>query len=134
MTRRILFLILLGLSLSSDLCQGQPPAPRAVYDFNENWKFLAGDAPHGEQAALDDSGWQSVTVPHDWSIAGPVDQKNLSGPAGGFFPTGIAWYRKGFSLPARDAHRHVYVVFDGVMANSDVWINGFHLGHRPNGF
>src|SRR5271170_3173854 len=20
------------------------------------------------------------------------------------------------------------------MANSDVWINGFHLGHRPNGY
>src|SRR6185295_14403572 len=24
--------------------------------------------------------------------------------------------------------------FDGIMANSDVWINGFHLGKRPYGY
>jgi beta-galactosidase len=73
-------------------------------------------------------------VPHDWSIAGPVEQKNLSGPGGGYFPAGVAWYRKSFSLPAKDAHRRAYIVFDGIMANSDVWINGFHLGRRPNGY
>lgn len=73
-------------------------------------------------------------MPHDWSIAGPVSPENPSGPAGGFFPTGVAWYRKTFSLPVQDSHRHTYIAFDGVMANSDVWINGFHLGHRPNGY
>ncbi len=26
------------------------------------------------------------------------------------------------------------IQFDGVMQNSDVWINGFHLGHRPFGY
>jgi len=39
-----------------------------------------------------------------------------------------------FPAAAKDAHRRVYIAFDGVMANSDVWINGFHLGHRPNGY
>ncbi|MGD0903757.1 MAG: glycoside hydrolase family 2 TIM barrel-domain containing protein [Terracidiphilus sp.] len=107
---------------------------RVIVDFNSGWKFFQGEQVHGEEAGLDDSGWRAVTVPHDWSIAGPVDEKNPSGPAGGFFPTGIAWYRKSFSLPAKDAHRHVYIAFDGVMANSDVWINGIHLGHRPNGY
>src|ERR1019366_5629535 len=28
----------------------------------------------------------------------------------------------------------VFVEFDGVMANSEVWINGFSLGTRPNGY
>ena len=134
MKRHTIYPVLLSHILFAGLCQGQSPAPRIINDFNAGWKFLAGDAPQGEQAAFDDSAWRSVTVPHDWSIAGPVDQKNMSGPAGGFFPTGIAWYRKSFSLPASDAHRHAYIVFDGVMANSDVWINGFHLGHRPNGY
>jgi beta-galactosidase len=107
---------------------------RTIVDFNAEWKFLQGDQPNAEQAIFDDSTWRAVTVPHDWSIAGPVDQANPSGPAGGFFPTGIAWYRKAFSVSAKDAHRHVYIVFDGVMANSDVWINGAHLGQRPNGY
>lgn len=132
---RILKLSLLfaALALSTFAAAAQTPV-RAIVDFNADWKFFQGDEAQAEQPTLDDSAWRTVTVPHDWSIAGPVDAKNLSGPAGGFFPTGVAWYRKSFSLPAKDAHRRAYVVFDGVMANSDVWINGFHLGHRPNGF
>ena len=32
-------------------------------------------AAHGaEQAACDDSGWQEVSVPHDWAISGPFDK------------------------------------------------------------
>ncbi|MGA2889184.1 MAG: glycoside hydrolase family 2 TIM barrel-domain containing protein [Terracidiphilus sp.] len=111
-----------------------PLRVRTVVDFNTEWKFQQADVTHAEEIELDDSAWHEVTVPHDWSIAGPVDEKNPSGVAGGFFPTGIVWYRKSFSLSAADANRHVYIAFDGVMANSDVWINGFHLGHRPNGF
>jgi beta-galactosidase len=131
--RSFLFAALAFLALAPLTSFAQTPV-RTIVDFNADWKFLQGDQARGEEAALDDSAWRTVTVPHDWSIAGPVDQKNLSGPAGGFFPTGIAWYRKSFSLPAKDVHRRAYIAFDGVMANSDVWINGFHLGHRPNGY
>ena len=28
----------------------------------------------------------------------------------------------------------MFIEFDGVMANSDVWINGVHLGRRPYGY
>ena len=107
---------------------------RTIIDFNPQWKFFAGDVPHGEEASLNDGTWTAIAVPHDWSIAGPVDAKNTSGQGGGFFPTGVAWYRRSFSLPKTAANRRTYIAFDGVMANSDVWINGFHLGHRPNGF
>ncbi|HZI32974.1 MAG TPA: glycoside hydrolase family 2 TIM barrel-domain containing protein, partial [Candidatus Binatia bacterium] len=44
------------------------------------------------------------------------------------------WYRKHFTLPETDAGKCVAIEFDGVMQNSDVWINGIHLGHRPNGY
>jgi beta-galactosidase len=49
-------------------------------------------------------------------------------------PSGVGWYRKHFTLPAATSNDCVSVEFDGVMANSDVWINGFHLGHRPYGY
>jgi beta-galactosidase len=106
---------------------------RQVRNFNDAWRFLQSDADHAEEPGFDDSKWRSLSVPHDWSIAGPVAQSNLTGQGGGYFPNGIGWYRKEFSLSQQDSHRHLYIVFDGVMANSDVWINGFHLGHRPNG-
>jgi beta-galactosidase len=132
-SKLILLLAALSLSvLSSSAVKAEAPA-RTILDFNAQWRFQLGDVAHGEQPALNDSAWHGVTVPHDWSIPGPVDKANPSGQGGGYFPTGIGWYRKTFALSAKDAPRRVYVAFDGVMANSDVWINGFHLGQRPNG-
>ena len=112
----------------------QAATPRTVEPFDTQWRFLQSDAPQAEQPAFDDSAWLSITLPHDWSIAGPVDQKNPSGPAGGFFPTGIAWYRKTLTVPRLDPARRTFIAFDGVMANSDVYLNGHLLGHRPYGY
>jgi beta-galactosidase len=119
-------------ALASTTASAQQSA-RTVVDFNADWKFAESDPTHAEQAEFDDAVWRTVAVPHDWSIVGPVAEKNPSGQGGGYFPTGVAWYRKSFSLPVADAHRRVLIVFDGVMANSDVWVNGTLLGHRPNG-
>ena len=79
-----------------------------------------------------DKDWRSVDLPHDWSIEGPYSQKNASGT--GFLPGGIAWYRKTFTLPASQRGRKISVRFDGVYRDSDVWINGQHLGRRPYGY
>ncbi len=74
-----------------------------------------------------------MSVPHDWAIAGPFDVKARAGGAGGFLPTGVAWYRKALDIrPA--SGRRVFVELDGVMERSGVWINGHHLGHRPSGY
>jgi len=102
--------------------------------FESDWRFLKADAPGAEQPAFADSSWRTVSVPHDWAIEGPFDPQSPTGQAGGFLPGGIGWYRKHFTLTPAAAARHVFVQFDGVMANSDVWINGFHLGKRPYGY
>ena len=108
-----------------------PAAARIVSSFDTGWLFLKGDTTGAEQPALADQAWRKLDVPHDWSIEGPFDKNNPTGGAGGFLPAGAGWYRKHFTLPADDNNRRVFIDFDGVMANSDVWINGSHLGHRP---
>jgi beta-galactosidase len=72
--------------------------------------------------------------PHDWAIAGPFDRHAPATGSGGFLPSGVAWYRKAFTLPADTMGKRVFVEFDGVMERSGVWINGRHIGHRPNGY
>ncbi len=47
---------------------------------------------------------------------------------------GTGWYRKSFKLPGGARGHEVWLEFDGVYMNSDVWINGVHLGHRPYGY
>ena len=105
-----------------------------MVNFDSNWSFLKADAPGAEQPGFNDTGWRRVDLPHDWSIEGPFDETNKTGPAGAYLPNGIGWYRKHFTLPETFSARRVSVEFDGVMANSDVWINGFHLGKRPFGY
>jgi beta-galactosidase len=107
---------------------------RSVRLLEQGWHFAKGEHAGAEQPGFDDHGWRTVSVPHDYSIEGPIAQDNPSGAAGGFFPGGVAWYRTTLQQPRLAAGRRQFAVFDGVMANSDVWINGHHLGHRPNGF
>jgi len=107
---------------------------RTTIPLDSDWRFLKADAPGAEQAQFADAAWRALNVPHDWSIEGPFDEKNPTGGAGGFLPAGIGWYRKHFTLSADYAKRRVFVEFDGVMANSEVWINGFRLGKRPYGY
>ncbi len=111
------------------------PAAAAVTEpFDNNWRFLKADAPGAEQPGFSDRTWRRLNLPHDWAIEGPFDEKNPTGQGGAFLPAGVGWYRKSFPLPPSDASRRVFVDFDGVMANSEVWINGFRLGQRPYGY
>jgi beta-galactosidase len=142
MLRRLL--VLAALVAFSSLLYAAPAAtptaqkPRVIQQFTTGWRFLQADAPGAEKPDFDDSGWEGVTLPHDWAIAGPFTQDAPSKGAGAFAPTGIGWYRKTFTVPIADAApnaaRRTYIVFDGVMANSDVYLNGELLGHRPYGY
>jgi beta-galactosidase len=107
---------------------------RTILSFDSDWRFLKGDVTNAETVQVDDSAWRRLDVPHDWSIEGPFEQTNKAGGAGAFLPSGVAWYRKHFTLPKGDSNACAFIEFDGVMANSDVWINGYHLGHRPYGY
>jgi beta-galactosidase len=111
-----------------------PLPPRERTSFDAEWLFHLGDVEAGQAPDLDARRWRKLELPHDWSIEGPIAEENPAGAAGGFYPGGIAWYRKAFTAPAAWAGRKVAVEFDGVYWHSDVWINGHHLGHRPNGY
>jgi beta-galactosidase len=125
--------ILLATLLLAPIFVIAEPQPRQIQQFTTDWRFLQSDAPGAESPTFDDSAWKPVTLPHDWSIAGPVDENAPSRAAGGFFPTGIGWYRRTLTLPKLDPAKRTFIAFDGIMANSDVYCNGELLGHRPYG-
>lgn len=110
------------------------PQTRVTKSFDGDWKFLKGNAENAEKIEFSDSAWKPVNVPHDWSIEGPFDAKNATGPDGGYLPSGVSWYRKHFTVSPKDKGQKFFIEFDGVMEKSDVWINGHHLGQRPSGY
>jgi beta-galactosidase len=113
--------------------------------FDKDWKFFKGELTGAEAAGFDDSNWRKLNLPHDWSIedlpdqkegevVGPFDKKSI-----GLFYTsytigGTGWYRKSFVMDKADKGKEVSVYFDGVYMESDVWINGHHLGSHKHGY
>ncbi len=119
------------------LCGGQLAAQgqgRIVEDFNKDWRFHLGDITTASANNFNDANWRKLHLPHDWSIEGKFDKNNPAGIGGGALPGGIGWYRKTFQVPASSKGKLVFIEFDGVYRNSEVWINGHYLGKRPNGY
>ena len=127
----IILLFLSIVLLKYNFVSGQPSG-RETQNFNFDWKFYKGDIANGQSPGLDDSGWRKLDLPHDWSIEGIFDKSYASST--GYLPGGIGWYRKSFSIPADEKNRKVFISFDGIYNNSEVWINGKYLGKRPNGY
>ncbi|HEX6430761.1 MAG TPA: beta-galactosidase GalB [Niastella sp.] len=127
--KRHFYILVLAL-LSINHATGQ----RTIIDFNNNWKFFLGDTAIAKEPGYNDQSWRTLALPHDWSIEGEFSEKNPGTPNQAALPTGIAWYRKTFTLPATAQHKNVCIEFDGIYRNSEVWINGHYLGKRPNGY
>ena len=127
---RLITLCLIG----AIACSTAQATSRTTLSFDDGWLFSKGESSGAESSEFNDSAWRKLDVPHDWSIEGPFDKDNPTRGSGGFLPSGVGWYRKHFTLAADSKNKRVFIDFDGVMANSDVWINGFHLGKRPYGY
>jgi beta-galactosidase len=108
--------------------------PQKRVSFNQDWRFQLGEVGNGQDADLNDAQWRQLNLPHDWSIEGEFSEKNPAGTGGGALPGGIGWYRKTFTMPATTRGKLVFIEFDGVYRNSEVWINGHYLGKRPYGY
>jgi len=97
-----------------------------------DWKFTLGDVPLGEVETLDDSNWENIQVPHDWSIKQYASPDLAS--CTGYLPGGIGWYRTHIELPSEYGNKRYYLYFEGVYNRSEVFINGNWLGKKYDGY
>lgn len=127
----LVFLFLISTTLAYS--QDQAGSERKQL-FDHNWKFFLGDTAAAKSKDFNDDNWRNLDLPHDWSIEGKVNPKNPTGGAGGYFPAGIGWYRKTFSVPTEWKGKKVSIYFEGVYMNSEVFINGKSLGVYAYGY
>ena len=94
----------------------------------------------GNEAAKDgpaatnysDSDWRGLHLPHDFVVEGKFTPTADAGH--GSLPTGIGWYRKTFDIAAIEKGRSLWLDFDGVYRDSQVWLNGKFLGRHKSGY
>ena len=90
---------------------------RVVYNFNEGWRFLLGDAEGAGAMAFDDSEWETVCAPHTVQLV-PAEA------SGGRNYQGVCWYRKHFTMPNDMAGKQALVHFEAIMGKQWVYVNG----------
>lgn len=132
-TKQVALIFILMVSIFSGFAQINSNIERKQL-FDYDWKFYLGDTASAKLKNFNDMGWRNLDLPHDWSIEGRINPKNLTGNAGGFFPTGIGWYRKTFKAPAEWRGKNISIYFEGVYMNSEVFINGKSFGVYPYGY
>lgn len=103
-----------------------------IMSLNNNWRFHFGDCPDAWYRGYPATDWEDVMVPHDWSVSQPFSKEFSSGT--GYLAGGIGWYRNSFTLPESSRGKKIWIVFDGVYKNSQVWCNSYYMGKRPSGY
>lgn len=139
--------LLISLFLLTEAMFAQSKLSERSRPFISDWRFTHDNAliTGPEDPSFRDDTWRRIDLPHDWSnedvhmqiadsIVGPFIKSSPSGILDGFTYGGIGWYRKFFKLDKKDKGKKVFIQFDGVYMNSDVWINGHHLGNQPYGY
>lgn len=101
-------------------------------NLNENWKFYEGDSPEAKNPNFSDSNWETINLPHDFSITKNFSTKGEA--ESGFLLGGTGWYRKSFSLPENLSNKKFTLNFDGVYKDTYVYVNGKYIGENHYGY
>lgn len=125
---------------------------RIRLSMDKDWSFYLGEIPvqqgnsHGDiyntskagscqgvpQADFDAREWETVDLPHDWSVRQPFDPEGA--PSWGYKTRGKAWYRKSFLLPEEYKDQTLTITFDGVATHATVYFNGSVIGRSYSGY
>lgn len=140
--------IICAASVSISVCHAEVRSSRVETSLKDGWRFHRGEADGAFMPAYDDSGWDKVSVPHDWAITGPFSIKNdlqnvqivqnmetkaslKTGRTGGLPYVGVGWYRTEFSVPDGMTAE---LLFDGAMSEARVYVNGHEVCFWPYGY
>ena len=133
-TSLLAFVLLIFTLSACNIKNNSEPGNNWDPEINFGWKFSKGDQSEAINPDFDDSSWEQVDLPHDWAIYGPFGDPTEAGNTGKLPWKGEGWYRKTFELPAEAEGKRLQFMFDGVMANPEVYLNGQLVGSWIYGY
>ena len=90
-----------------------------------NWKFNSGDNTNAAATDFDDSGWQTISLPHNWGWQEAQQGKD--------YYRGPGWYRRELDIAPETGKRY-FLRFEAASLVADVYLNGKFLGEHRGGF
>lgn len=98
---------------------------RKTINLNREWKYQRGDYKGAEQINYNDSNWENIGLPHSFSIPYFMSKD---------FYTGYGWYRKHISFTKEDLNKKIFLEFDGVFQEAEIFVNGKLAGQHRGGY
>ncbi|MDB4923070.1 glycoside hydrolase family 2 TIM barrel-domain containing protein [Mucilaginibacter sp.] len=108
------------------LCATQLQAQRINTTINSGWKFHHGDVS-AAVTPQELQSWQTINLPHTWNDKDAFDEER------GYY-RGIGWYAKVISIPLQWKGKSIYIHFEGANQETNVYLNGRHLGVHKGGY
>jgi hypothetical protein len=93
--------------------------------LNRDWKFLLGDHPGAESNGFEDSQWNRINIPHNFSEPYFATAK---------WYTGYGWYRKHFNVPIGFKTKRFSIEFEGAFREAEIFVNGKNVGTHEIGY
>lgn len=100
-------------------------SPRETLNFNREWKYAQGDFPGAETPSFNDQKWENIGLPHSFSIPYFMSKD---------FYVGYGWYRKALTLTKADLTKRIFLEFDGVFQEAEVFVNGQPVNTHFGGY
>jgi len=121
------------------------------YKFMLNPEFKLNIGEEVFAPDYDDSAWETVRVPHDWAATGEFLATNdcsysavtadgikeniaHTGRTGALPIVGTGYYRRTINIPESDRGKCISLVFDGIMWDSHIYVNGKHVFFNHFGY
>ena len=102
--------------------------------LKDNWKFklLSNEGTNTSYTNeisqnYDDSAFENISVPHDWAIYKEFNSASLGGYESGYLDGGDGVYRIKLDTASLNGQK-VFLYFDGIFMESEVYINGNLIG------
>lgn len=121
------------VSIENELGMSTPYASlEEVAMLSEGWKFKLissiSDINYTStiEASTDfnDNSWETVNVPHDWSIYRDFNKDCKGVSDAGYLDGGDAWYRIELPITESMQNKKIFLYFDGIYMESDIYVNG----------
>lgn len=112
------FLVLHTLALNAQTI-------RKNININREWKFMLGDYAGAEASAFDDTKWETIGIPHSFSM--PYYQSAK-------FYKGYGWYRKTIEVPEAWMRKRISLDFEGAYRTAEIFVNGQLVGKHNSGY
>ena len=101
-------------------------ATRIKYSINEIWKFHKANITTTVNE-INDSTWQTVSLPHTWNAEDVVDDVK------GYY-RGVGWYNRKITFPSTLEGKRIYLYFEGASQVTEVFVNGTSVGKHIGGY